>query len=1006
MSSESIDPAANEFPDIVGTKPDNPYLTTFRPYIPAGVRLRELTPLPLIMGTILGIIFGASSLYLVLKVGLTVSASIPVAVISITLFRLLSKMGLKNATILENNIVQTAGSAGESIAFGIGVTMPAIMILGFDLEWTRVLLVAMLGGLLGILMMIPLRRALIVQQHGYLKYPEGTACAEVLKAGASEESKANSSAEAKAELEKTGGQAIGAKTIFAGFGIGFLYYVINKAFYGWKETSQKVFGGQFNKASVGAEVNPALLGVGYIIGPRIASIMCAGGVLAYLVLIPAIYLFGEKLTTIFPPGEKLISQMSPNDIRGAYVLYIGAGAVAAGGIISLFRSLPTIWHGLKGGIRDLRGGQAANNAAPRTDRDLSMKFVLIGIVALMAAIVLFPQLGLQVNPFVSILGAVMIIAFGFLFVTVSSRLTGEIGSSSNPISGMTVATLLLTCLIFLAVGWTAKNLGSTVFVTALSIGAIVCIASSNGGTTSQDLKTGFIIGATPKYQQIAILIGAGASALVLGPILLSLNNAYTVYVPPTSLEPMFSKDTPPDKIVTLPAGAVTTPYTDQQVKPNEAGNYSVFVMRKDLSAGDYLVDESTGKVIYQVEKIEGQEQLEPVTESVTPIKIGLSTYGEGRIKPTFYLFNYTGNPKIEGLEPGQYLFDNVTRKISYSITDDKATPVSKEIANIKTDQKMSDLQKYEGPAQPSFRLFTYGAAPPALTEDNEGKGLNDGEYLVNEKGQVVYNLLHNFPADLKTDASKLTATEKLAGPQAQSDPNAYRVWYKTDEASGDVKRYLVDNDGNVKYMVDPGINGTHKYRPGETAEVTKFDAPKATLMSYIIKGVLNQKLPWGLVLLGVMIAIVLEMSGIPSLAFAVGVYLPLSSSSPIFIGGMVRWLVDRRLRKKLKHKNLTEEQLVAEGDKSPGVLMASGYIAGGAIAGIVIAFMAGLPALDPVNKGLEKWSKANNPFFGGAYSDALTLLPFLLLTVLLYAVGREWILTTKPQASKPRQAKK
>src|SRR3984893_13672053 len=286
----AIDPveaaAAVEFPDRVGFKPDNPYLENFHPYIPPGVHLRELTTLPVIMGTILGAIFGASSLYLVLRVGLTVSASIPVAVISITLFRLLSKVGLRNATILENNIVQTAGSAGESIAFGLGVTMPAIMILGFDLEFTRVMLVAVLGGLLGILMMIPLRRALIVAQHGYLKYPEGTACAEVLKAGASDESRAAAAAgSAQHASAADEGAQTGAKTIFAGLGVGFLYQVLMAGFKGWKDTPEKVFGAPFKAGSVSAEISPALLGVGYIIGPRIASIMCAGGVLAYLVLI-------------------------------------------------------------------------------------------------------------------------------------------------------------------------------------------------------------------------------------------------------------------------------------------------------------------------------------------------------------------------------------------------------------------------------------------------------------------------------------------------------------------------------------------------------------------------------------------------------------------------------------------------------------------------------------------------------------------------------------------------
>ncbi|HKQ52919.1 MAG TPA: oligopeptide transporter, OPT family [Pyrinomonadaceae bacterium] len=782
------DPVAeiNEYPDIVGAKPDNPWLARFAPYIPARTVMRELTPRALIVGTLLGMVFGASSLYLVLKVGLTVSASIPVAVISITLFRLLSKAGMKNATILENNIVQTAGSAGESIAFGVGVTMPAIMILGFDLEMTRVLLVSVLGGLLGILMMIPLRRALIVQQHGVLKYPEGTACAEVLKVGASEESKAAASDEAKREMEAAGASNIGAKTIFAGFGIGFVYQVINKALYGWKEIPEKVFGPPFTAGSVGAEVNPALLGVGYIIGPRIASIMAAGGVLAYLVLIPAIKFFGSGMTTALPPGDTLISEMGPDEIRGAYVLYIGAGAVAAGGIISLFRSLPTIWHGLKGGIRDLRGGQAASASAPRTDQDLSMKFVLIGIIGLMAAIILFPQLGLHITtPVVAILGALMIIAFGFLFVTVSSRLTGEIGSSSNPISGMTVATLLLTCLIFLAVGWT----GPSYFVTALSIGAIVCIAASNGGTTSQDLKTGFLVGATPKFQQVAILIGAGASALILGPILLSLNNAATVYSP-----------------------------------------------AKDFAA-------------------------------------------------------------------------------------------------------------------------EYRVAPDQLGHE-----------------------------------------ETLQGPQASADSNTYRTWHNTDTNVGPAGRYLVDAQGRPVWLVDPGINGTQKVRPDGT-EVSKFDAPKATLMSYIIKGVLDRRLPWGLVLLGVMIAIVLEMSGIPSLAFAVGVYLPLSSSAPIFIGGMVRWLVDRNLRKRLHHKNLSEEQLVAEGDKSPGVLMASGYIAGGAIAGIVIAFMAGV--LETTDKSVKAWSTANNPFFNSGNADLLSLIPFALLTFLLYAVGREWVLRSKPEGAPP-----
>src|SRR6266481_1907133 len=780
MSSESITPeeAARAI------KPDNPFLANFRPYIPAEAHLRELTVLPLIMGTFLGMVFGASSLYLVLKVGLTVSASIPVAVISITLFRLLSKLGLRDATILENNIVQTAGSAGESIAFGVGVTMPAIMILGFDLELTRVMLVAMLGGLLGILMMIPLRRALIVAQHGQLKYPEGTACAEVLKAGASEESRAAAHQEGDVVDES---EQMGAKTIFAGLGVGFLYQVLMTGLKGWKDTPEKVFGAPFKGGSIAAEISPALLGVGYIIGPRIASIMCAGGVLAYLVLIPAIKFFGSGMTTVLPPGTIPISEMSPSQIRGAYILYIGAGAVAAGGIISLFRSLPTIWHGLKGGISDFKGGREAAARAPRTDQDLSMKFVVGGIFALLAMIMIFPQLNLQWN----ILGAILIVAFGFLFVTVSSRLTGEIGSSSNPISGMTVATLLLTCLIFLIVGWT----GPTYYVTALSIGGIVCIAASNGGTTSQDLKTGFLVGSTPKFQQIAILIVALASAIVLGPILLKLNEAGTVYVP----------------VASDPAVA---------------------------AAANFHVD----------------------------------------------------------------------------------------------------------------------------------------------------------PAELSA-----LKTEQVRGPQGTKDQANYHAYYKSDSQGGNAVKYLVNDQGVPVYMADPAINGTHKTRPDGTT-VTKFDAPKAVLMSYIIKGILNHKLPWTLVLLGVMIAIVLEMSGIPSLAFAVGVYLPLASSSPIFIGGMIRWFSDLYVRKKHQGKNLTEDQLVAEGDKSPGVLMASGYIAGGAIAGIIYAFLNSLPSLSTFNERIETWAGTSNPFFKGPSENLLPLIPFVVITILLYLAGREVILRGRGRA--------
>jgi putative OPT family oligopeptide transporter len=812
--------------------------SSYSPFIPSRVRMRELTILPLVVGTILGVIFGASSLYLVLKVGLTVSASIPVAVISITLFRLLGKFGAAKTTILENNIVQTAGSAG-----GVGVTMPAILILGFDLEIGRVILVSVLGGLLGILMMIPLRRALIVEQHGLLKYPEGTACAEVLKAGSSAEDRLASKgiepggALAESAIPESDSSA---KTIFTGFGIGLVYKALNVAFHAWKDVPEKIFGAPIDAASVSAEISPELLGVGYIIGPKISAIMCGGGALAYLFLIPLIKHFGAAYPNIFPPAVVPLSQMGPSQIRGAYVLYIGAGAVTAGGIISLLRSFPTIWSGMKEGMRDLpwnrQPGVVGQKA--RVDDDLPMQFVLGGIVALIAMIMLSPSLNLFLNP----LGAILIVLFGFLFVTVSSRLTGEVGSSSNPISGMTVATVLFTCLIFVLIGWTGPNY----FVTALSIGGIVCIASSNGGTISQDLKTGFLIGATPKKQQIAILIGALASALALGPILLRLNDAATVYVPGT----------------------------------------------------DY----------------------EAVSERLH--------------------VNYESLDEFHGL--------------------------------------------IEPPTGQGYRVLRLA---------KKELSLEPGEYLVNPHGIVTWKMHQNFPAGLKAPDSQIEPVkETLRGVQALADAASYRAWHKTDDVNGPAAKYLIDGSGNAVYLVDPGINGTHKYRPDGTS-VTKFDAPKATLISYIIKGVLSHKLPWGMVLIGVGIAVLTELCGISSLTFAVGVYLPLSTTTPILVGGMIRWAIDKYLRARWKGEKRTEEEMVAESDRSGGVLMASGYIAGGAIAGVLIAFMAGV--LSGYDKALTDWSEAHNPFFNGPWSDFLAMIPFVILCWLLYIVGKEKWLANK-----------
>jgi putative OPT family oligopeptide transporter len=669
-----------------------------------------------LLGSILGIIFAASSVYLALKVGMTVSASIPIAVLSITLFRVLGR-----ATILENNIVQTTGSAGESIAFGVATTMPVVLLLGMDMDLLPICVISLLGGLLGVLMMIPLRQGLIVKEHGRLTYPEGTACADVLIVG-----------------EKGGTEA---KTVFLGFGIGAVYKFLNAGAKLWAEIPTRLFT-FFKGASVAAEITPELLGVGYIIGPRVSANMMAGGMLAYLILIPAITIFGEHLDTVMFPATTLIRDMSPNEVRNAYVLYIGAGAVATGGIISLIRSFPLIVSAFRRGFRtflDSRKNAGSRQAVPRTDQDLPLSVVVFGSLGLVLAIWLAPVLHINA------ISAVLIVLFGFFFVTVSSRITGEIGSSSNPISGMTVATLLITCLLFLAAGWT----GVSYRAMALSTAAIVCIAASNGGTISQDLKTGYLVGATPRLQQIAIMIGVITSALVIGIIVIGLNDAYTTVSP--------------------------------------------------VSHPDYV-------------------------------------------------------------------------------------------------------------------------------------------------------------------ASSLGAETQVA-----PDGNTYHV-HRVAEQTGSVLagKYLVDDAGQIRYLIDPGIAGVVSEVDGKP--VTKLDSPKARLFSLIIDGILTRKLPWGLVLIGIFLALVMELVGVSSLPFAVGLYLPISSSAPIMAGGLVRSLVDRK-----------RKGTASEAEFSPGVLLSSGFIAGAAIMGVVLAGLTG--------GGLDSSYNFSSVMGHLAEADWFALLPFALIMFVLYRVG-------------------
>ena len=605
---------------------------TFQPYVSPSQSPAEFTVKAIILGALFGLLFGASTVYLGLRAGLTVSASIPIAVLAISV---LKKFG--GSTILENNIVQTIGSAGESVAAGVVFTIPALIFLvpfGPNyFNYVQITMLTIAGGILGVLMMVPLRRALIVKEHGVLPYPEGTACAEVLVAG------------------ERGGKM--AALVFGGLGVGALWKSLSWMFnlfrteigYAMPRTSQ------FPNATLAVDVSPEYLGVGYVIGPRIAGTMVAGGVLAWLGLLPLISILGEFITQPFPPihpsfavnpatGQPfLISEMSPGQLWSAYIRYVGAGAVLAAGIITLARTIPTIVSSARGSLRDFAAAGPTGGAGIRTERDIPIMLVLGGSLALAVFMVVAPGLPTQGN----FLAAILILIFGFFFVTVSSRITGLIGSSSNPVSGMTIATLILTCLLFVALGWT----GDVYAPIALIVCAIVCIAAANAGATSQDLKTGYIVGATPVYQQLGLIIGVLVSGLIIG---------------------------------------MTTLYMHQ--------------------------------------------------------------------------------------------------------------------------------------------VFGIGSAA--------------------------------------------------------------------------------------------------------------VPAPQATLMATIINGLLNQNLPWGLVLVGIFIAVTLELCGVHSLSFAVGLYLPIATTAPIFVGGMVRWWVERR----------TEPS--AESDISSGTLFSSGLIAGGSIAGILFAILVGTGTIAPL----------------------------------------------------------
>ncbi len=733
----------------MATTPNRP---TFQPFVAASESRPELTARALLLGALFGVLFGAVTVYVGLRAGLTVAASIPISVLSISILRAFGR-----ASILENNIVQTTGNAGQSIASGVIFTLPALIFLGFDLESTRIFALALFGGWLGVLFMIPLRRQLIVEEHGTLTYPEGTACADVLMAG------------------ERGGSF--ASRVFLGLGLGAIYTLFqNENLFGLFPSTPNYspdLGEQhlLRGGAIRADVTPEYLGVGYIIGMRVAAVMLAGGVFSWLVLMPAIYFFGSHLTTPLYPGTTLIRDMSPSQLWSTYVRPMGAGAVACSGLITLLRTAPTILGALTEGIKSIgkKTGQASETRSERTERDLPWSVVLGGSVLLVVLLWVFLQFkpvpGAQVGAFANLAAALLVVLFGFLFVTVSARIVGIVGSSASPVSGMTIATLMATAAIFLVRGWTAPAFGAL----AITIGGIVCIAAANAGDTAQDLKTGYLIGATPWKQQLAIMIGVIVSVLSIGITLNAMNKG-----------------------------------------------------------------------------------LESFQRIPTPIALSLTQLPDG----------------VQN--QGSFTRDRV------SLTD-TSSATHTEIAN----------------ARQYLLLNAIGSST-----------LADGKYLYN-------------PAT-----------------------------------------------GKIEIQWTQGIGSE------------KAAAPQGRLMATVINGILSRKLPWSLVLLGVALVIMVELLGIRSLTLAVGAYLSIGTTLAIFVGGVMRWMVDRAAEKEGIQQTETESEI------SSGSLYASGLIAAGGIVGLLGVAIKLYEAA--TERTIPRFSD-HNPL----HHDWVSVLMFAALAFSLYYFARK-----------------
>ncbi|HXE79427.1 MAG TPA: oligopeptide transporter, OPT family [Vicinamibacterales bacterium] len=718
-------------------------LPEFRPYVPEHADVPEFTAKAIIFGALFGLIFGAVTVYVGLRAGLTVSASIPIAVLSISLLRAFGR-----ATILENNIVQTTGSAGESVAAGAIFTLPALIFMGFPFEYSRIFFLALIGGWIGVLFMIPLRRQLIVQEHGNLLYPEGTACADVLVAG------------------EKGGSFAG--RVFWGLGLGGGYTFLMATAQMWKQ--RPLYEPSWLPgASFRAEITSEYLGVGYIIGPRIAGTIFAGGVFSWLVLMPAIKFFGEALAEPLYPSTIPIRDMTPSQMWESYIRPMGAGAVAMAGLITLLKTMPTIVNALRSGMRDIRAQRgAAAEGATRLNRDISMRWVVLGslaiIVVMWLVLTLNPIEGAPTTAFENFVASIFVVVFGFLFVTVSSRICGLIGTSANPVSGMTIATLMATCAMFLVMGWTEPAYAAL----AIIIGGVVCVAAANAGATSQDLKTGFLVGATPQRQQVALMVGVMVSVFVIGATLMLMNFGLSEFRP------------------------MQQPLDIEQVRATQRQQGAAIRIEKDL--------DDPNPMFFRDKK--------------------------------YILVNALGSRE---LPDGKYLYDPETKQIE------------------------------------------------------------------------------------------------------------------------------------VQWITGIGSD--------------KAAAPQGRLMATVVTGILNQRLPWRLVAMGVFLVIAVELLGIRSLSFAVGSYLGLHTTLAIFCGGIVRWAAERG-RPAGAH---------AESEVSPGSLYASGLIAAGGVLGLIaiVINVLGDPELgiELIPPGVLAFGPRIAP--GLANSDIFAVLMFVLLAYSLYHFAKK-----------------